>query len=89
MIEATMGRKSRKAAAAVAIAAALAAAMPTAVTAQAATGWSFGTDPFAELWYHGLAMVGFEGFGRVPLYDAEYAWAVRSARRAGRGIASG
>lgn len=82
MSRATVGRRRRQAAAVVAIAVALGAAMPAAVTAQTDTEWSFGTDPFAELWYHGLAMVGFEGFGRVPLYDAEYAWAVVSARRA-------
>jgi len=46
------------------------------------SGWTFTSDPFADLWFHGLAIVGFDGFGRVPLYDAEYAWNVESSRRA-------
>ena len=75
-----MSQTIRTMAAAVAIAAAVAGTTPTGLTAQAQE-WSFGTDPFAELWYHGLAMVGFEGFGRIPLYDAEYAWDVVAARR--------
>jgi hypothetical protein len=29
-------------------------------------------SPFADLWYHGLAVVGFHGFGPHPLYDAAY-----------------
>ncbi|KPJ79601.1 MAG: hypothetical protein AMS19_10840 [Gemmatimonas sp. SG8_23] len=49
--------------------------------AQPASEWRFRTDPFAELWYHGLAMIGFHGFGRVPLYDAAYAWSIVSERR--------
>jgi hypothetical protein len=82
MSQATGSRSTRRIVAAVAIAAALSGALPVAGTGQVDTEWSFGTDPFAELWYHGLAMVGFEGFGRVPLYDAEYTWAVVSERRA-------
>jgi hypothetical protein len=53
--------------------------------AQEAATWRFRSDPFAELWYHGLALVGFAGFGRVPLYDASYAWSILSERRS-RGI---
>jgi len=49
--------------------------------AQQSGGWTFTSDPFADLWFHGLAIVGFDGFGRVPLYDAEYAWDVTAARR--------
>jgi hypothetical protein len=63
------------------LAAVLGAASPERAVAQD-TDWHFTTDPFADLWYHGLAMIGFDGFGRVPMYDAEYAWDVVAARRA-------
>lgn len=79
--EPTVSPLRRRVAWVAALAAVLATTTPTSVTGQSDGGWHFGTDPFAELWYHGLAMVGFDGFGRVPLYDAEYAWAARTARR--------
>ncbi len=59
----------------------LAAGWGTSLEAQQASEWRFRSDPFAELWYHGMAVVGFAGFGRVPLYDASYAWSVVSDRR--------
>ena len=40
--------------------------------------WSVETSAFADLWYHGLAVVGFNGFGPAPLYDMAYG---RRARR--------
>ena len=67
---------------AIAVATTLSAAEPVDVASQGVEAWTFGTDPFAELWYHGLAMVGFDGAGRAPLYDARYAWRVVSERRA-------
>lgn len=42
--------------------------------------WSVERDPFADLWFHGLAVVGFDGFGAIPLYDPEYGWAVAAHR---------
>lgn len=50
----------------------------------AATGpsaeWTVERDPFADLWFHGLAMVGFDGFGAIPLYDPGYGWAAAAHR---------
>ena len=54
--------------------------------AQVAGGWSFQDDAFAELWFHGLAVIGLHGFGTLPLYDPTYALAVRE-ERAGAGLA--
>ena len=54
--------------------------VPTGSVAQSTGEWTFGTDPLADLWFHGLAVVGFDGFGRVPLYDADYAWDVARAQ---------
>jgi hypothetical protein len=82
MSQATVRGRVRRIAAAVAIAAAATGGSTAAVKAQDGAGWRFGTEPFAELWYHGLAMVGLESFGRIPLYDAGYTWAVVSERRA-------
>jgi hypothetical protein len=35
--------------------------------------WSLVSSDLADLWFGGLAQVGFMGFGSVPLYDAAYA----------------
>jgi len=47
---------------------------PTLVQADVAEagGWRVVSSPFADLWYHGLAVVGFHGFGPHPLYDVAY-----------------
>lgn len=34
--------------------------------------WRFEDDAFADLWFHGLAVVGYYGFGPMPLYDPGY-----------------
>ena len=47
--------------------------------------WQFRANPQVDLWYHGLAVVGFEGFGLLPLYDRDYASSVR-ARKEARGL---
>ncbi|MFQ5538143.1 MAG: hypothetical protein ACE5GJ_11925 [Gemmatimonadota bacterium] len=39
-------------------------------------------DAFADLWFHGLAMVGYFGFGPMPLYDPGYANRMRRERAA-------
>lgn len=44
--------------------------------------WSVGSSAQVDLWYHGLAVVGFQGFGAVPLYEPGYAAAVGAAKRA-------
>ena len=48
-------------------------------------GWTFENDGFAELWFHGLAVVGYYGFGPMPLYDPGYVLDARSDRQA-RGL---
>jgi len=62
--------------------------MSSAVPAEAqsgVSGWHFEDDGFADLWFHGLAVVGYHGVGAMPLYDPGY---VRQARqeRAAHGI---
>ncbi len=65
----------------------LPAAVPGPLGAQsvAGPGWAFVDEPFADLWFHGLAVVGFHGFGPMPLYDPSYALAVERDREA-RGL---
>lgn len=61
-------------------------AAPTAVAAQApapataTTAWIVQRDAFADLWYHSLAIVGYEGYGPLHLYDSGYAARVRDAK---------
>lgn len=38
-----------------------------------------------DLWYHGLAVVGFQGFAPLPMYSVDYAAEIRAAKEA-RGI---
>ena len=47
------------------------ASLPDEASAQDAGAWEIRTDPFADLWFHGLATVGFHGFGAVPMYAPE------------------
>jgi hypothetical protein len=47
---------------------------------QADQGWSFENDAFADLWFHGLAVLGFHGFGPMPLYDPAYTLTSRAER---------
>jgi hypothetical protein len=49
----------------------------------AATAWRVVVSPFADLWYHGLAVVGFHGFGPHPLYDVAYGRTAAKARPQG------
>jgi hypothetical protein len=53
----------------------------TRLEAQAADGWRFVDDPLTNLWFHGLAVVGFYGFGPMPLYNPDYRRAARDDRR--------
>ena len=52
----------------------------TPAAAQSSVAWSFSDDAFSDLWFHGLAVVGYHGFGTAPLYDPEYALAARRDR---------
>ena len=65
------------------LAAAIVALTATAAPAPAqgaGPGWNFESDAFADLWFHGLAVVGFHGFGPSPLYDPAYALQARQQR---------
>jgi len=46
------------------------------------TGWAVRHAAHVDLWYHSLAVVGFQGFGAVPLYDPGYAPAIHAAKTA-------
>jgi hypothetical protein len=50
--------------------------------AQSTARWTFRSSPAADLWYHGVALAGFTGFGAQPLYDPAYPGRVRRAREA-------
>jgi len=52
------------------------------VTAQppAAYQWTVARDPFADLWFHSLAVIGYEGYGALPLYDSRDADRSRGAK---------
>lgn len=45
-------------------------------------GWAVRSAAHVDLWYHGLAVVGFEGFSPLPLYAPEYAARIRRAKEA-------
>ena len=59
---------------------------PPAGPAPAPRGWTVTRDPFANLWFHAMALVGDQGFGVLPLYDAARARA--TPRRAPRDAAA-
>src|SRR6266511_1649718 len=44
--------------------------------------WSVRSSPAADLWFHGLAIAGFTGFGDLPLYAPDYASRVARDRAA-------
>ena len=47
----------------------------------ASRSWTVARDPFMDLWFHGLATVGYEGFGPLALYDVRYADRTRVEKR--------
>lgn len=57
------------------------------VPARTAPSWGVARDPFVDLWFHCLALVGYEGYGPLTLYDQGYAARVRAAKRRG-GVAT-
>jgi hypothetical protein len=59
---------------------------PPPAAAQKASGWTFEDDAFADLWFHGLAVTGFYGFGPFPLYDPDYAVTARRRDREPRSL---
>lgn len=42
--------------------------------------WTLVDAPQVDLWFHGLAVVGFRGFGPLPLYDPGYGVRIRRAK---------
>lgn len=58
---------------------------PSASAQWAADSWTVEAPAFADLWFHGLSVVGLHGFGTVPLYSPDYALEAR-ADRAGAGL---
>lgn len=42
--------------------------------------WTLVEAPQIDLWFHGVAVVGFRGFGPLPLYDPAYADRIRRAK---------
>jgi hypothetical protein len=56
----------------------------TALPAQQASRWAMRSSASADLWFHGLALARFTGFGAQPLYDPAYPSSTRRLReRAG------
>ena len=47
--------------------------------------WNVRSIADFDLWFHGMAVIGFEGFGPLRMYDGDYAERVRAAKRR-RGI---
>ena len=41
-------------------------------TVQGQEGWRVVLSPAADLWYHGLAVIGAETLGPLPAYSDEY-----------------
>lgn len=50
--------------------------------AQEPRSWVIGGSPHLDLWYHGLAMVGFEGIGPLPLYRRDYGASIAGEKAA-------
>jgi len=54
--------------------------------AQTAVGWAVRSSSSADLWFHSVALTGYDAFGAVPLYQPGYATQVRAERDdAGKG----
>jgi hypothetical protein len=45
-------------------------------------GWVIRSAAHVDLWYHGLAVVGFDGFAPLPLYAPGYAAHIKSVKEA-------
>ncbi len=50
--------------------------------AQANVGWAVRSSTSADLWFHSVALTGYDAFGAVPLYQPGYATQVRRTRDA-------
>lgn len=52
-----------------------------AATPQSAIAWTVTSDAFTDLWFHCLAVIGYEGYGPLALYDQAYAARIRAEKR--------
>ena len=85
-----MHRRGQAIRASVALLATLAAAVafaPAVAAQRSEAHYRLRRDPFAELWYHGLALAGAPSYGPLPLYSPAYRRTVSGARHA-RGVAT-
>lgn len=57
----------------------------TAATQHEPQHWVVSRDAFADLWYHGLATIGADSYGPLPLYSAAHVRTVRETKRT-RGV---
>lgn len=47
---------------------------------QTAANWTVARDPFMDLWFHCLAVIGYDGYGSLNLYNNRYADRVKDAK---------
>jgi hypothetical protein len=52
--------------------------------AEAASNWVVARDPFVDLWFHCLAVIRYDGYGALGLYDTRYADRVKDAKARAR-----
>jgi len=64
----------------------LGAAGVTTLRAQSNPGWAIRSSSSADLWFHAVALTGYDAIGAMPLYQPGYAAQVRASRdKAGKG----
>ena len=51
---------------------------------EAASNWVVARDPFVDLWFHCLAIIRYDGYGSLGLYDTRYADRVEQAKARAR-----
>ena len=51
---------------------------------EAASTWVVTRDPFVDLWFHCLAVIRYDGYGSLGLYDIRYADHVKAAKARAR-----
>lgn len=52
----------------------------TPVRTAATLEWTIARDPFVDLWFHSLAILGYDGYGPLSLYDTRFAERVRDTK---------
>jgi len=51
---------------------------------EAGSNWVVARDPFVDLWFHCLAVIRYDGYGSLGLYDTRYADHVKDAKARAR-----